>query len=45
MKMKAPEFQKQAVVGSEAKIRMAPFIERRLFYLINKLCYKRTLCD
>lgn len=38
-------YQKQAKAESEAKIRMAPFFERRLFYLISELCYKRMECD
>lgn len=32
---------RRAKAGNEAKIRMAPFFERRLFYLISELCYKR----
>lgn len=35
------EFDRRAKAGSKAKIRMAPFFERRLFYLISELCYKR----
>ena len=40
-----PEFDRRAWAGSEAKIHKASFFERRLFYLIGELCYKRMRCD
>lgn len=42
--MNLSECREQAWAGSEANIRMAPFIERRPFYLKVKLCYKRNQC-
>jgi len=36
------EFDRWAGAGSEANIHEASFFERRLFYLIRKLCYKET---
>ena len=48
MRVKLPEchlFTRQAKAGSEANIHEASFIERRLFYLTDKLCYKGTQCD
>ena len=35
-----PELGRRAWAGSEANIHEASFFERRLFYLIGKLCYK-----
>jgi hypothetical protein len=40
MKVKLPECEKQARVGREPNILKASFIERRLFYLKTKMCYK-----
>ncbi len=45
MKVKPPECQKHAGAGSEANIHEASFFERRLFYLVGKLCYKEMVCD
>ena len=55
MKVKLSECQKQACLkfdrrveaGAQRKenIHKASFIERRLFYLIGKLCYKEMQCD
>ena len=39
-----PEFDRRARAGSEANIHEASFFERRLFYLIDKLCYKGMVC-
>jgi len=40
VKAKPSESRRQAWAGSEANIHEASFFERRLFYLIGKLCYK-----
>jgi len=43
VKLKLSEFQQQAQAGREAvHIQKASFLERRLFYLMGKLCYKGT---
>jgi hypothetical protein len=40
----SPEYRKQARAGKDATNQMAPFLERRQFYLKGKLCYKGMQC-
>jgi hypothetical protein len=40
MKEILPEYEKQPRAGCEPNILKASFIERRLFYLKTKMCYK-----